>query len=370
MLREFEVVKYRGLENLKVSPLRRVNLVTGPNGVGKTSLSEALWLFHGRYNPAIVWSLHVQRRTMVEQSPLSNLGDRLVELRGLEDHQQFGVKYEFEELVSALPFAESETGEASPGDLNSEVSGDISSHTQAQYEIGQGAQAPVIGRLRMTYDPDTQVRTESHDLVVAPTGQLGIAGARRPPRRPSGIILNRGVPFPVAADTIERFSTVVAQGAKKDLLEILTVIQPNIKDLEILSRQNTPSLWADVGTKELLPVEALGGGIVRLLSIFVSIFGAKGGFFTIDEVENGIHYSALPVLWQQIIRMCRLLDVQLVATTHSLECARAAATASDDGDLLQEFALHQMHSLDGVRRIETYTDDKLMAALELGYEVR
>ena len=370
MLKEFEVIKYRGLENLNVGPLRRVNLVTGPNGVGKTSLSEALWLYHGRYNPAIVWSLHVQRRRVVEQSPLANLGDRLVELSGLEDDQQFGVRFEFEELVSALPSAEAETDEASPRDLNSEGFGNISSYTQSQYEMGQGAQVPVIGSLRMTYDPDTQVRTESHELVVAPTGRLGISGARRPPRRPVGIILNRGVPFPIATDTIERFSTVVAQGAKKDLLEILTVIQPTIKDLEILSRQNTPSLWADVGAKELLPVEALGGGIVRLLSIFVSLFAARGGFFTIDEVENGIHHSALPVLWQQIIRMCRLLDVQFVAITHSLECARAAATASTDGELLQEFALHQMHSLDGVRRIETYTDDKLMAALELGYEVR
>ncbi len=83
MLEEFEVTKYRGLENLKLSSLRRVNLVTGPNGVGKTSLSEALWLYHGRYNPVIIWSIHIQRRPFFGGlSPLANLGQRPINLEG------------------------------------------------------------------------------------------------------------------------------------------------------------------------------------------------------------------------------------------------------------------------------------------------
>ena len=68
--------------------------------------------------------------------------------------------------------------------------------------------------------------------------------------------------------------------------------------------------------------------------------------------------------------MSQLLDVQMVATTHSLECARAAASASENAEALHDFALHQLHSRYDTRQIETYTDEKLMAALELGFEVR
>ena len=365
MLEEFEVTKYRGLENLKLSSLRRVNLVTGPNGVGKTSLSEALWLYHARYNPVIIWSIHIQRRPFFGGlSPLANLGQRPIKLRGLEDGQQYGVEFDFEEVLSALPVGVEGSEESS----SSEAHGLISSYARDPLEIEQEPHT-VAGRLRMTYDPDPTVRTEFHAVVIGPAGQPGIRGTQAPKRAPA-IILTRGVPFPIQSDTIQRFSNVVAQGDKKALLEILGVLQPTIQDLEILSHQNTPSLWADVGAKELLPVEALGGGVVRLLALFVNLFSAKGGFFVVDEIENGIHHSALPVLWQQIFRLSQLLDVQLVATTHSLECARAAASASEIVEAPHDFALHQLHSRDDIRQIETYTDEKLMAALELGFEVR
>jgi len=174
----------------------------------------------------------------------------------------------------------------------------------------------------------------------------------------------------MGADTFERFSSVVAQGEKARLLEILKVVQPTIKDIQILSRQNTVSLWADVGTKVLLPVEALGGGIVRLLAIFVNFFAAKDGLIAIDEIENGIHHSALPQLWEHIFQVSALLNVQCVVTTHSLECVQAAARTGENREALPDFALHRMHQHDHVRQIETYTDDKLLAALDLGFEVR
>jgi AAA15 family ATPase/GTPase len=182
--------------------------------------------------------------------------------------------------------------------------------------------------------------------------------------------VNRGASFPILPDTIERFSNVVAQGEKKLLLEILKVVQPTIKDVHVLSRQNTTSLWADGGSKQLLPVEALGGGIVRLLVLFVNFFAARDGLIAIDEIENGIHHSALPRLWEQILDISALLNVQCVVTTHSLECVQAAVRTGENREALPDFALHQMHQQDHGRQIETYTDDKLLAALDLGFEVR
>jgi AAA15 family ATPase/GTPase len=182
--------------------------------------------------------------------------------------------------------------------------------------------------------------------------------------------MTRATAFPIGQDTIERFSNVIAQGEKRHLLEILKVIQPTIKDIEILSRQNTVSLWADVGSKQPLPVESLGGGIVRLLGIFLTFFAARDGLIAIDEIENGIHHSALPRLWEQILDISALLNVQCLVTTHSLECVQAAARAGENKEALADFALHHMHQREHARAIETYTDEKLMAALDLGFEVR
>jgi len=357
MIDQFEVINYRGLRDLTIDPMKRVNLITGPNGVGKTSLVEALFLFHGRYNPTVIWSPHVRRRSTVEPNPLIGLGELPVELIGTEDGQRFGVKYEYEELVSPLPIP-IDIGEGSDGGSKSEGNG-----------YPEAAIPPSIGRLNLTYSPDIPTRTQAHDVILGPAGPA-LARNVQIPRRPLGVLVTRIMPFPIGSDTIERYSGVVAQGEKRQLLDMLALIQPSIQDIELLSSQNRTSLWADVGTKELLPLESLGGGIVRLLVLFVNLYAAKDGFVAIDEIDNGIHHSALPQLWQHILEISQLLNVQCIATTHSLECVRAAANAAETRGSTADLALHQMHIHDQNPRVETYTNDKLLAAIDLGFEVR
>src|SRR6185436_17748795 len=44
MIESFSIKNYRGFSEFEFEPLERVNLVTGSNNVGKTSLLEALYL--------------------------------------------------------------------------------------------------------------------------------------------------------------------------------------------------------------------------------------------------------------------------------------------------------------------------------------
>ncbi|MGA9996645.1 MAG: AAA family ATPase, partial [Pyrinomonadaceae bacterium] len=44
MLHSFHIKNYRGFKDFKIEPLERINLITGSNNVGKTSLLEALYL--------------------------------------------------------------------------------------------------------------------------------------------------------------------------------------------------------------------------------------------------------------------------------------------------------------------------------------
>src|SRR5438477_10783626 len=44
MIHSFHIKNYRGFKDFTIEPLERVNLITGSNDVGKTSLLEALYL--------------------------------------------------------------------------------------------------------------------------------------------------------------------------------------------------------------------------------------------------------------------------------------------------------------------------------------
>ncbi len=56
-LSSFEIHGFRAFEHLKLEKLGMVNLFTGKNNVGKTSLLEALWVYANQGSPWILWSL-------------------------------------------------------------------------------------------------------------------------------------------------------------------------------------------------------------------------------------------------------------------------------------------------------------------------
>ena len=48
MFREIEIKSYRGLRNIKLTDLERINVLIGENNSGKTSVLEAIQLFGNR----------------------------------------------------------------------------------------------------------------------------------------------------------------------------------------------------------------------------------------------------------------------------------------------------------------------------------
>ena len=57
MYEQFSAVHFRRFERIEIGGLRRVNLITGPNSSGKTSLLEALFIFSGA-NPLLAVNIN------------------------------------------------------------------------------------------------------------------------------------------------------------------------------------------------------------------------------------------------------------------------------------------------------------------------
>jgi len=66
------------------------------------------------------------------------------------------------------------------------------------------------------------------------------------------------------------------------------------------------------------------------MSIGLGLAGGEDGLTLIDEIENGIHYSAQPDLWRMIFETAQELDVQVFATTHSHDCVQAFQRVAGD----------------------------------------
>ena len=118
----------------------------------------------------------------------------------------------------------------------------------------------------------------------------------------------------------------------------------------------------------------MGEGIQRLLVIVSVLASRKQGIVLIDEIDNGLHYSALRALWKGIFYAARKYDVQVVSTTHSAEALRHLTWVldSEDGkDYRDDVAAYTLiRAKDDTVRSFRYNYEQLDFAMEHDMEVR
>ena len=342
-LNSFEVGHYRGIDGVSLPHLSRANLITGANGIGKTALIEAMWLFTGRDNSHLWWNANVQRSRDDVVDPISELTKDIVKLSGTEDGELHKVEVKFERHVGSSDEATAQM----PAEL---------------------AQLPVAGQLRSRIDDhemqgERMPRPTPAGLVLHTVGQL--------PNKATCIIEGTGWIHDAHGELLVRYSELVKNGHKEDLKNAMSLILPKIEDIEILTnREGRSYLSAVVSSDTRLPLKDLGGGIVRLFKLYLSLFSARNGIVLFDEVENGIHYSVLQTLWDRVRLWMDKWNVQVVATTHSAECIDAAIEAFEEKPT--DLSIHQLFvgGESGNLEVTTFTGDTLQGARELGLEIR
>ena len=63
----------------------------------------------------------------------------------------------------------------------------------------------------------------------------------------------------------------------------------------------------------------------RMLTLALSLVGAKKGLLLYDEIDTGLHYSVMSDMWKLVVRTAIQNNVQVFATTHSLDCLKGLA---------------------------------------------
>ena len=89
------------------------------------------------------------------------------------------------------------------------------------------------------------------------------------------------------------------------------------------------------GIDQLLAVNMQGDGLRRYLNIVAASANPMNNIFLIEEIENGLHYSAYKKLWEAIFVLAPTTNKQVFITTHSKE------TLSRLNEMLEEHPEYQ-----------------------------
>jgi AAA15 family ATPase/GTPase len=99
--------------------------------------------------------------------------------------------------------------------------------------------------------------------------------------------------------------------------------------------------------KGFMPLSLFGDALNRIVQIILTIVNNRGSVILIDEVENGIHHTAQRDFWTYLFKIAKEFDVQVFATTHSLEMINAFSEVAGK-DFVEDAAYFEL-----VRHLKT-----------------
>jgi ABC-type cobalamin/Fe3+-siderophores transport system ATPase subunit len=376
MYTRLSVQRFRGLRNVAIDHLAPINILIGNNGTGKTTFLEALWL-HSSPNGELVARVDAFRAFTWEPSApgISPTGSpwrylfygNSVHERVVLSGQANGHRWTFSlrqvsDKKSAIPIKVNPP--TIPG--GQVVSGNFLTAVLNPLNVTRSVQLV----LEFT-DEDTPAPKPSVIATLDSTSQgvVLMQHDQQAMRAPAIVATLLSSPLRYSADVAVRYGAIDRENRQDRVLQIARIVEPRLKRLSVVPRANgEPYLYADVGQRELIPVQLMGGGFQSLVSYAVAAVGTAGGVVLVDQIENGVHYSALERLWQGLSALCHDTDTQIVATTHSFECVDAARRVLP----ADRFLVHRFSRQDlaGDVMVQTLDAEMLESAHAMGLEVR
>lgn len=129
-----------------------------------------------------------------------------------------------------------------------------------------------------------------------------------------------------------------------------------------------------INNNSILPLPYFGDGTVKYTRFLLEMFLARNKRLMVDEIGSGIHFTRLKPYWKTIIHLCAKYNVQLFATTHSLECQQAFVEALEDPEMLEYQKDARNISLIenklGEVKAVTYDFGQFEYALNIGFNTR
>lgn len=348
------IKNFRLFKDLDAMGFGQVNLITGANNSGKTTLLEALYLCLGPTNPSLPINVNARRglrRLSPRQSTIPYLFHKMELVEPVifdvktSGHQGYSLRIDFlESLPIEFPVSVNEMGEP-------------------DYEPMSAEDLQESVAVRLTYTPHDGPSHASRGIISV--GKFTPQGGKKGVIPYSVFVSVGGV-----ADLEEqarRYSNLDKENSVPVFEGLLRAIQPGLKRTSLAIENAMTMIHADVGFG-LAPLTLLGSGVSRLSIILLALANSTNGIALIDEVENSFHHSVMHKAWSAIARFANTHDCQVFATTHSGEFISAALRVFKEEDV--DFRLHRLERRAEETSLFTFERDQLEAALTTGWEVR
>ena len=350
MIRSIDIKNFRCYERLRVNACKRINVVVGDNGSGKTALLEAIFM---------------------ALTSTTEVALRLRQQRGLDSAFQ-GTTPKIEEAIWSDYFYK---GQIKGNRIEIELRGDGPEHRFLQLAgINASSERPFEGWPDITSGPIIFIWQNNNGEVfrTRPIITNGILSFSETGEDNPFFFHFGALQITSSIENASRFSDLSKQNKHHEFVASFKKEYPFIEDMGIEVAAGAAAIFAKIkGSDRKIPLTSVSGSINRVVAILLSVASSdpKSAVLTIDEIENGVYYKHQETMWRQLLHLVREKEAQIFATTHSLECLKTLiAAAGDDTDDIALWRIER--DKDGQPELLQFSGDELASAIELDFEVR
>lgn len=306
-IEKLNISNFRGIRSCQISDLGIVNIFLGKNNCGKSSVLESLFLLTGGSIP-----YNYERVNYMRLCPFVEPSD---------------FKLNFHSLDTSVPIKIS--GLLETGTRNLEIRYVERDVTVVNIDGNTANENNPFKDYGVYFELETEKQKHYSTSIEVLHDQIGKFQLKQDE---GGIIPTQYVTPSEPYENFEKiFSRIVENKEENRILEIIRTIEPSIRDIVVAGNR----VLVDIGEKKRIPVQLMGDGLRKVLSVVVNLAFIKGqGVVLIDELDNGLHYESMPILWRAIFIAAKEFDVQIFVTTHNIDSLQAAAKVMDEEDFI------------------------------------
>jgi len=379
MLNSLYIKNFLNLEELTIESLGRVNLITGKNNTGKSSVLEAVALWVAPAKLPIINQILINRGENTNPS-YSNRDSRTyddltgINLKALSslftgrvldfdkkiiiDLKENGKNSNKDGTALELKFVNyiDETRDNNGSRVKERIiisdddgGGDDDSNntdidTGLEIKIGENTNIRPLKKSLRFYRP-----------IQNGSGNFLFVTSRNISEKSNPILFDR-----IALTDKEIF-----------IIDALKIIEPQTQKIAFVEEngKRKPVIKLDYMPVPV-PLQSMGDGINRILNIILALVNCEKGYLLIDEFENGLHHTVQEQLWSVVFYLAEKLDIQVFATTHSWDCIEAYNDVLNDEKKQYDGRLIRLENKNGKIRTVEFAEDEIKSAAKYDIEIR
>ncbi len=350
MLDSLKIQNFKNIKDLEIPVLAEVNLITGKNNTGKTSILEALSIWASDMDFRWIFDLLKERGEVffIEKSERRNI-DVLKSFMSLFFQKNF--VYEDTELTIFI----------GSGNENIQFSMEnpytIASYYGDNYEeflakikkrVSKQADSLTVKKIQEHYRFHSKYQLQNFQFVWSFTKE--------------------------SEKNFSLWSKITLSPKEDYVIEALKIVEPKLEKIAFVegeySRDERKVIAKIKNSNETINLKSMGDGMNRILTVILHLVNSENGYCFIDEFDNGLHYSVQEKLWEIVFFLSQKLNIQVFATTHSRDCVEGFAEVCNMENYQNKGKLIHLANVEGEIRAVEYDSHELKIANHQNIDLR